>query len=77
MTRQDNILTVKELIQQLEEVEDKSMPVVLNIEDGMECYMATAAVERYYVVELCHSFEKFSLSKDAIDDKGNIVRNNK
>ena len=52
-------LTVQEVIDALQQIQDKSMPIVMETVDFDVQYAITSVQERRRFVELCTCFEKF------------------
>lgn len=54
-------MTVQDMINKLQEIEDKSMPVYLETENVRTCYKPTSIQERRYFVEICTCFETINI----------------
>lgn len=54
-------MTVQDMINKLQEIEDKSMPVYLETEDFCTYYKPTSIQERRHFVEICTCFETINV----------------
>lgn len=56
-------MTVQDMINELQEIEDKSIPVYLETEDFCTYYKPTSIQERRRFVEICTCFETMDISE--------------
>lgn len=52
-------MTVQQIIDELQKIPDKSMPVLIETEDARDNFSVTSIQERKYFVEVCTCFEVF------------------